>query len=95
MPVLVYYEKKNSFLKTNCNYFFHKQLWSGVSHQSSLDFQGFWCSKLLNGFLVFDQVTYACEEYNNFQDSKSIFMISDFKIIKMLLRQLNFGALSV
>ena len=40
----------------------------------------------------FDQVTYVCGEYNNFQDSKSIFMISDFKILsRMLLQQLNFG----
>ena len=41
----------------------------------------------------FDQVSYICKEYSNFQDSKPIFMISDFKIFpKMLLRQLNFGA---
>ena len=44
----------------------------------------------------FDQVTYVCEEYNNFQDSKSVFMTSDFKFFPiMLLRQLNFGILSV
>ena len=44
----------------------------------------------------FDQVTYVCEKCNNFQDSKSIFMITDFKTsLVMLLRQLNFGALSV
>ena len=36
------------------------------------------------------------ENYNNFQDSKSIFMISDFNILPtMLLRQLNFGVFSV
>ena len=27
-----------------------------------------------------DQVIYACEEYRNFQDSKSIFTIKDFKM---------------
>ena len=36
----------------------------------------------------FDQLTYACEEYNNYKNSKSIFMISDFKVFPiMLLRQ--------
>ena len=44
----------------------------------------------------FDQVTYVFEEYNNFQDSKSVFTTSDFKFFPiMLLRQLNFGILSV
>ena len=39
-----------------------------------------------------DQVTFFCEEYNNFQDSKSIFVIIDFKTFpELLLRQLNFG----
>ena len=34
--------------------------------------------------------------FNNFQDSKSMFMISNFEIFpKMLLRQLNFGVLSI
>ena len=38
-----------------------------------------------------DQVTYVCEEYRNFQDSKSIFLTSDFKIFPiLLLRQLNY-----
>ena len=40
-----------------------------------------------------DQVTYVCEE---FQDSKSTFIISDFKIFrKMFLWQLHFGVLLV
>ena len=44
----------------------------------------------------FDKVTYVCKEYNHFQDSRSIFMIGDFNIFPiMLLRQLNFGVLSV
>ena len=44
----------------------------------------------------FDQVTYVCEEHRNFQDSKSILMINDFKILPIiLLRQLNFDILSV
>ena len=44
----------------------------------------------------FDYVTYVCQECNHLQNSKSIFMITDFKIFPiMLLRQLNFGVLSV
>ena len=43
----------------------------------------------------FDLVTSAGEECNNFQDSKSMFLISAFNIFPiMLLRQLNFGLLS-
>ena len=86
--------------------FFYKQLESGLSPESCLYFHGFRGSKSLNDCLVvwprkhkfpwFDQVTYVFEECNNSQDSKSIFMIWDFKIFPiMLLRQLNFGALSV
>ena len=72
---------------------FNEQLGSGIIPQSFLYFQGFRSSKLLNGCLVVFQVTYDC---NNFQDSKSIFMISDFKIFPvMFLRQLKFGANSV
>ena len=33
---------------------------------------------------LFDQVIYACEKCNKFQDSKSIFMISDFKIFLIM-----------
>ena len=44
----------------------------------------------------FDQLTYVCEEYNNLQDSKLVFIISDFKIFqKMLQRQLNFGVVGL
>ena len=44
----------------------------------------------------FHQITYVCEEYSNSQDSKSIFMITDFNIFSiMLLRQLNFSVLLV
>ena len=40
----------------------------------------------------FDQVTYVCQECNNFHDSRSIFLKSDFKIfLIMLSRQLNFS----
>ena len=77
-------------------FIFYKQLGSDLNPQSRLNFQVFRGSKLLNGCLVFWQVTYVCEEYNHFQDSKSIFMIGDFNIFPiMLLRQLNFGVLSV
>ena len=42
-----------------------------------------------------DQVTLIFEECSNWQDLKSIFMICDFKVFPvMLLRKLNFGALS-
>ena len=46
------------------------------------------------GAQSFDQVTYVCEKYSNFQDLKSIFMNSDFKIFPIMIsRQLNFGIL--
>ena len=58
------------------------------------DFQRFWGSKLLNG--CFSSLTNVCEECNNFQDSRQMFMISDFRFFsKTLLRQLNFGVLSI
>ena len=47
-------------------HFFSKQLGPGISPQSCLYFQGF------QGY----------DEFNNFQDSKFIFMVSDFKILK-------------
>ena len=44
----------------------------------------------------FDQITYVYNECNNFQDSKLIFRINDFKIFPiMLLKQLNCGVLSI
>ena len=44
----------------------------------------------------FEKVTYACGKYNNFQNSKSIFMIGDFEISSIVLfRHTEFGALSV
>ena len=70
--------------------FFYKLLGSGLSCQRCLHFQGFLDSKLLNGCLV-TYVTYVREKYSNFQDSKSIYMISNFKIFPiMLLRGPNF-----
>ena len=76
----------------NYTNFFYKQLGSGLSPQFCLYFDGFWGSKLLNGCLEVD----VCEEYIDFQDSKLIFMISDFEIFPiMLLRGMNFGVLSV
>ena len=48
------------------------------------------------GAQSFSSFTNVCEECNNFQDSRQIFMISDFKVFpKILLRQLNFGVLSI
>ena len=43
---------------------FHKQLGSGLDHESCLYFQGFWGSKLLNGCFG------VCEECNSIPDSK-------------------------
>ena len=72
-------------------HFFYKQLRSGLSSHSCLYIQGFRGKSLLNGCQQFDHV---CEEYNNFHDSNSIFMINDFKVFSMmLLRQLSFGVL--
>ena len=46
--------------------------------------------------LMVEQVTYVYKKYNNFQDSKSIFMISNFKNFPIiLLRQLNLGVILV
>ena len=43
----------------------------------------------------FDQVTNICQEHSVFQDSKPIFITTDFKILpKIILKQLKFGALS-
>ena len=51
-------------------------------------FQRFKGSKLFNG--CFSSLINVCEECNNFQDSKWIFMISDFKVFpKILLRLLQ------
>ena len=59
-------------------------------------FQGFRGSKLLNGCLVVLTSNLFCEECSNFQDLKLIFLIRDFKRFpKKLLRELNFGVLSV
>ena len=85
---------KKQFINTLT--FFYKQLGSGFSPESCLYFQVFGVQSCLMIAQWFDLVTYAFEECNNLQDSKSIFMICDFRIFPiMLLRQLNFGVLSV
>ena len=44
----------------------------------------------------FDQVTLFCQKSSSFQNSKTIFMISDFNIFPIMLSiLLNFGLLSV
>ena len=71
--------------------FFCKQFGSDLSPQSWLYFQGFCDLKLLNGCLVVWPSNHVWEQNNDFQDTKSIFMITDFKILlTMLLWQLNF-----
>ena len=47
-------------------------------------------------FKVFGAVTHVCGEYNNFQDSRSIFMIIDFKIFPVMpFETPEFGVLLV
>ena len=54
--------------------------------------KGCWGSKLLNSCLVVSPSNYLWKEYNNFLDSKFIFMIKDFKIFPLILfRQLDLG----
>ena len=59
---------------------YFKPRMTGLSPQSCLYFQAFRGSKLLNGRLVVLQSNYVCDENNNFQDSKLMFKISNFKI---------------
>ena len=50
---------------------------------------------LLTNTLI-HQLTYACEQYTNFQDSETIFMTNNFKTLPIMLwRQLKFGTFSV
>ena len=61
--------------------FFYRQLVSGLTFKVTF---------------CFFQITYVCKKYNNFQDSKSIFMMCHFKIFPIiLLRLLNSSVLSV
>ena len=72
------------------------QLGSGVSPQNCvpLKIKVFGAQSCLTVAWQFDQVTFVCEEYSSFQDSKLIFMISDFQIYPVkLLKQLNFDVL--
>ena len=52
--------------------FLYKQLGSSLSPQNCLYIQGFLGSRLLNGCLIVWPITYVCEEFNDFQDSKPI-----------------------
>ena len=58
---------------------FYKQLGSGLGRENCLYFHGFWGSKLLDGCFG------VSEELNSIQDSKSIFMISDFKFFPKMV----------
>ena len=88
----VYYRK----IKMIWDYtFFYKQLGSDLNSQSCLYFQRFRGSELLNGCLII-WPSNLCEEYNNFQNSRSMYLITDFKVFQiMLLRQLNFTVFSI
>ena len=51
-------------------------------------------SKLYNGYV--SSLINVCEEYNNFQDTGKMFMISDFKVLpKILFKQLNFNVFPI
>ena len=47
------------------------------------------CESCLMVAKWFEQVTYACEECSNLQDTKPIFMITDFKISPVVLSVLQ------
>ena len=71
--------------------FIYKQLGSGVGPQSCLYFQGFMGSRLLNVCSAVWSSNLCLQGIQLFQDLKSTFIISDFKIFpKMFSRQLNF-----
>ena len=82
-----YYDQRDQFfLKT---YFLYKQLGAGFSPESC-------CGLKLMVAQQFDQVTYVCKEYNNLQDSKLIFIMTNFTIFPtILLRQLNLGVIGL
>ena len=71
-------------------YTFQEQLGSDLSPQKvAYIFKVFGAQSCLMFAQQFDQIICVCDEYNNFQDSKFIYMISDFKIFPiMLLRHL-------
>ena len=54
--------------------YFFKQLVSGLSPLSCKFFKFFLAQSCLMVAYQFNQVTYVCEEYSNFQDSKSLFI---------------------
>ena len=75
--------------------FIYKQLGSSLSLQSCLYFQVFLVSKLHNGFLVVWPSKLCLRGIQQFQGSKSAFIICYLKIIpKRFLRQLNVCVLS-
>ena len=78
-------------------YFFYKQLQGQASAlKVAYIVKVFEAQGYLIAVQQFHRLTYVCRKCNNFQDSKFIFMGSNFKISPiMLLRQLNFGILVV
>ena len=67
----------------------------GLISQSCPQFQDFLDSKLPKGCSAVLPSNLCLRGIQQFQDSKSLFIISDFKIFtKMFLRQLNFRVLS-
>ena len=73
-------------------YFFLSNQHQAYSLKIAYIFKVFWAQSCLMVAQQFHQITYVCNKCNNFQDSKQILMISDFKNFPiMLLKQLNCG----
>ena len=90
---LITYSLRSSVLSF-LHLFFSKLLESGLSPQIAYIFKVLGAQSCLMVAQQFDQITH--EECNNFQDSKFLFIVSDFKIFPIrFLRQLNCGVVSV
>ena len=74
----VYFNKDRRSTKN-----FHRQQFFKPRNFSYIKFYGL---TYFSPTLIFYKSNYrvVCEEFNNFQDSKSIFMVSDFKIFSIM-----------
>ena len=79
--------KSIKMILAHMHFSFHKQLVSGLSPESCYIFKDFGAQYCLMFAQYFDQVSYACEECNNFQDLKSIFLnFGGFSVLTVILR---------
>ena len=91
----MWFHTKKMRMKINIKYtIFYKQLGSDLSPQICFYFQGFWRSKMLNGCLIFSPSNPCLPGIHWFSGFKTVIHDPWF-LRKMLLRQLNFGALLV